>query len=147
MIDHGIADRDITIEDITLAVKEMPDGKTFLRYEKDSGLKPNFAKKIDAIYLIMHWPYVKGHDEGNEYEVSKAGITLYAAVMEHGKKHVAELFFANEESGEMLGTHKVFSINFPNRTYNDHYDEWLMEELAGKTLGVKREKTLGHNLF
>jgi len=147
MIDHNIADRDIAIEDITLAVKEMPEGETFIKYEMGKGLKPTFAKKIEAIYLIMHWPYVQGHEEGNEFEVSKSGISLYAAVMEHGKKHVAEIFFANEETGEMLGTHKVFSINFPKRTYNDHYDDWLMEELAIKTLGVKREKTLGHNLF
>lgn len=139
------SDRVISIEDITDAVCQSPsDQKGFLEGDGDRGVRPMYAKEISTIYLLMHWPMFKLAQQQEAEE--NQGMSLYAAVLPHGRAHVAEIFFVNEATGAYVGSHMVFKVNFPGGEYLQDYDEWLMEELASKVLGVHREKTLGHEL-
>jgi diadenosine tetraphosphatase ApaH/serine/threonine PP2A family protein phosphatase len=144
-----IIEQQITITDISDSVKEMPDPKGFILPDSEKGVSPQFAPEISAIYLLMHWPFL--NEEGpvrvdEEKGLTTSGTSLYAALLPHGKKYVAEVFMANEHDQSYMGSIKAFSIEFPNNQYVEDYDEWLMDELAKKVLGVSREKVLGHNI-
>lgn len=128
-------ERVVTINDITEAVKEMPDQKGFILADEERGIIPVYGSSIVALFELMNWNFLE-----------TKGLTLYAAILPHGKTHVAEVFFIDEETGKYVGSHKVFNIAFPGNEYLEDYDPWLMDELAQKVLGVKREKTIGHNI-
>lgn len=142
-----VVERNIQVKDISQAVLDMPSPRGFVMACEETGVKPRYAKSIKALYLIMHWPMINEDDcELDENTgVSGTGLSMYAALLEHGKTHVAEIFFADEKTQSYRGTHKSFSVDFPENTYVEDYDDWLMDELAGKVLGVKRERTLGHD--
>ncbi|WP_127716402.1 hypothetical protein [Halobacteriovorax sp. HLS] len=147
--EHLVLDEQITITDISQAVKDMPENKGFILADEDKGVKPQFAKEISAIYLLMHWPFINIDGPVNideEQGLTTSGVSLYAALLPHGKKFVAEIFMASEETQKYMGSVKAYSVEFPQNHYQEDYDEWLMEELAKKVLGVNREKVLGHNL-
>ena len=153
----NITDRQIVIKNITDAICQMPDHKGFLTIDENRSVKPAYTGEIKSLFLLMHWPLFSfpGNNgklnfvdtsKDNSEDITSHGLSIYAAVMEHGKSHIAEVFFANEENGEFMGSHMVFSLELPNNEYTEDYDPWLMEELANKVLGVHREKTLGNNL-
>ncbi len=147
--EHQIINENIVITDISEAVKDMPENKGFILPDSEKGIRPQFAKEISAIYLLMHWPFINidgpvGVDEARGLTTS--GVSMYAALLPHGKKYVAEVFMANEENQNYMGSVKAFSVEFPQNEYVEDYDEWLMDELAKKVLGVNHEKVLGHNL-
>ena len=79
-------------------------------------------------------------------EISKSGFSVYAAIVQHGKKHVAEVFIANEKDQKYLGSLKAYSVEFPENTYSEGYDDWLMDELAKRLTGVTKETAVGHNI-
>lgn len=133
-----IMNRELFLEDITEATKCSPDGKTFLEISPEGEIKPIYAKEIAAIYLLMNWPMI-----GN-YSESETGISLYACLIQHGKKYIAEVFLAQEDSGKHLGTTKVYSLTFPLNQYSKDYDDWLMDELATRVLGKREEKVMAH---
>ena len=144
-----IMDQTIVITDISDAVKDMPDKKGFIVADEDKGVRPQFANEITAIYLLMHWPFINTNGPVKVEEdngLTTSGVSLYAALLPHGKKFVAEIFMASEETQKYMGSTKAYSIEFPNNRYEQGYDDWLMDELANKVLGVSREKVLGHNL-
>jgi len=156
-ISETILSENIEISDITQETKCMPEGGTFISLDNNGQVIPNFAREISSVYLLMHWELLrKDKNSSNKSEhldpdyqaagMSANGLSLYAVLMKHGKTYVAEIFFQDEYSGQYLGSSHVFSIKFPQNLYSDQYDEWLMEELASKTLGVHREKILAHNL-
>ena len=139
----------IRVIDISDTVSAMPDPKGFIVPDKDAGIRPQFANEIKALYVLMHWPFLNETDPvviDEEKGISNCGVSVYAAVLAHGKKHVAEVFLANEKDQSYRGSLKAFSIEFPENQYVEEYDEWLMDELAGRVLGVKREKVLGHSI-
>ncbi len=129
--------RSIFIEDITDAVKQMPVPRGFLKEDPLQGIGPVYQDKIETIFLLMNWSFIS--QEENEEEGPISGPSLYAAIMKHGKTHVAETFFANEETGKYMGSHRVFSVKFPENIYNEDYDPWLMEELTTRVLGVRNQ--------
>lgn len=146
--DHEFVDQNIKLVDISRAVIEMPAPKGFLLPDEQNGVRPRFAKRFLAMYMIMHWPLINEAEcfEDGETGITHTGLSLYAAVMEHGKTHVAEVFFADEKNKSYRGTNKVFAIEFPNNLYDETYDDWLMDEIATRSLGVKEERAIAHNL-
>lgn len=138
----------ITIKDISRAVLEMPAPRGFIWGDSEHGIRPRYAKSVKALYLIMHWPYISDDDSEIDEEsgISGSGMSMYGALMEHGKTHVVEIFMADEKTQKYHGSHKTFSVDFPENKYVEEYDDWLMDELAKKVLGVKREKAVGHNI-
>lgn len=136
-VQEGFSGQIIKIENITEAVLQMPGAKGFLDVTPTGEVRPSYAREIKAAFLLMHWPFFNRAEE--------SGLGLYGALMEHGKTHVVEIFFADEESGRYLGSHMTFSVEFPDNLYVEDYDPWLMEELSQKVLGVHREKSIGHH--
>ncbi|MBT3980805.1 MAG: hypothetical protein HOE90_05580 [Bacteriovoracaceae bacterium] len=134
----------IVLKEITSETKQMPVGSSFLKLDENGNLKPAFAPEITGIFLVMNWPIFSKMNE-NDYEGD--GISLYGALMPHGKTFVVECFFAEESTGKYLGTHKVFSVTFPENTYLKDYDDWLMDELAARTLGIRDQDSLAHKLM
>jgi len=142
-----IIDQDIVIKNITDAVNKMQAPKSFLRSTPECPLRPAFAKEIKALYLLMHWSFLGPSEKlPDPTEISENGISLYGALMEHGRAHIVEIFMANEKDGSMLGTHAVYSIEFPHNHYQQEYDDWLINDLAQRTLGVEREQVVGHQV-
>lgn len=148
IVSEDILEKTIEVKDISNAVLEMPMPRGFVMSDDERGIKPRYAKEIKSLYLIMHWPIIS-EDESvvdEESGISESGMSMYAAVLPHGKTHVAEIFFVDEKSNSYRGTHKSFSIDFPENQYLEEYDDWLMDELAGKVLGVKNERALVHDV-
>ena len=142
-----VVESSISIKDITLAMRET-EHKSFLIASDKKGVLPRYSDKIRALYLIMHWPCIaaESFEIDKETGVSSFGMSLYAALMEHGKTHVAEVFFADEASSSYYGTHRVFSVEFPENIYDEEYDDWIMDQIASEVMGVKREKTIAHGI-
>lgn len=168
---ENVSQREIIIENITDAICSMPEQIGLLEFDSERGIKPRFGSEIKAMFLLMHWPMFsmpglekqilsdlqksdkfkaenknESEQDDGAKDISNYGMSMYAAILPHGKKHVAEIFFTDEHTGNYLGSHMVFSIILPDNTYSEDYDPWLMEELANKVLGVHREKSLGHNI-
>jgi len=145
---ENILQDQISLKDISSAVREMPAPRGFVIPDPlNGGVRPRYAKEVKALYLLMHWQMIN-EDEADLDEsrgVSPSGLSMYAALMQHGKTHVAEVFFFNEKTQSYSGSHKCFSIEFPNNLYLAEYDDWLMNALANTVLGVEREQCLGHD--
>ncbi len=146
--DHDLSEmilkKTIKVKDISDAVLDMPEPRGFILSDIENGVRPRYAKSIESLYLLMHWPFISesGSKVDDSTKTSQSGISVYAAIMQHGKTHVAEVFFADEKACNYIGSHKSFSVDFPDNIYHQGYDEWLMNELAEKVLGVRREQVL-----
>ncbi|MBT4790251.1 MAG: hypothetical protein HON90_01660 [Halobacteriovoraceae bacterium] len=145
---HAVIEKSIKIKDISQAVLDMPSPRGFIMGDAEQGIKPRYAKSIAALYLLMHWPLISEEDAkiDDTTGTSATGVSMYAAILEHGKTYVADIFFADEKTQSYRGSHKSFSIDFPENTYVEDYDDWLMDDLASRVLGVKQERSLGHNI-
>ena len=143
-----LIDQEIKIEDISGALMDMPEPRGFIVPDSEHGIRPQFAKKISALFNLMHWPFINlGQDAlGHKEQTPVSGFSLYAAIVEHGKKYVAEVFLVNEQDQSYQGSIKAYSLEFPENSYSDAYDDWLMDELAKRVTGVTKETCLGHNL-
>ena len=146
--EHLVEDQ-IKVTDISSVLKDMPDGIGFIRPDEHKGILPQFAKKISAIYLLMHWPFINDFTNKTinpDLNISRSGFSMYAALVEHGKKYVAEVFIANEEDQCYQGTVKIYSIDFPNNIYDEGYDDWLMSELSKRVTGVTKVTSFSKEL-
>ena len=77
----------IELMDITAAIRSMPEGRSLLRFE-GSAVQPVYAKHILKLLLLIEWPLVNGQTE--------IWTRFYAAILPHGKTHVAEIYFVQE---------------------------------------------------
>lgn len=137
--DHELTEKAIKVTDISQSVVDMPSPRGFVMADVEHGIRPKYAKSFKTMYLLMHWPMINEDDSkvDETVGVSSTGLSMYAAVLEHGKTHVAEIFFADEKTKAYRGTHKAFSLEFPDNVYDEGYDDWLMDELANRVLGVR----------
>jgi len=144
-----VIEQQIRITDISGALMDMPEPRGFIIPDESTGIKPQFAKKITALFTLMHWPFInegKSSLLDDEAEISNSGLSVYAALVEHGKKYVAEVFLANEKDQRYLGSLKAYSVEFPENVYSEGYDDWLMDELAKRVTGVTKETCVGHHM-
>ena len=142
-----LANEEIKITDISGALKDMPEPRGFIIPDENKGIKPQFAKEITALFVLMHWPFINEgvlSEPHEETGISSNGFSLYAALVAHGKKFVAEIFIVNEKTQQYQGSLKAYALEFPNNSYNDGYDDWLMDELAKRVTGVTKESCIGH---
>lgn len=109
----------VEILDIRAHVRAMPERQSFL-INDESGLRSAYVPRPEKIILLMEWP------------LGEAGsLKAYAAIIRHGKIHVAETFFVSKTEHERyLGSHGVFSLRYPGEEYEARYDDEIAEVLA-----------------
>lgn len=138
---ENIFARNIVMEEITHVSKEMSGSGSFIQVTDEGKIIPVYADQVLALYLLMNWPFLPGVAAKNHNdENNSAGLSLYAVLLPHGKVFVVEVFFLEEKTGKYLGSTRLFRISFPNHQYTKDYDEWLMNELASRTLGLPKEE-------
>lgn len=126
----------LVFTDITPQINAMPEGTTLLRFS-DGPLKPSYAKELLSLFLLSEWP-LSGNINLPDIPTATGAsrwLRLYAALMPHGKTHVAEIFFLlqkkeEEKQGVYLGSSKVLSILFPDNQYHPSYDDEIIETLC-----------------
>ncbi|MCB9062057.1 MAG: hypothetical protein H6622_11095 [Halobacteriovoraceae bacterium] len=144
MSGENLVNQTIQITDISDALMSMPEPRGFILPDERTGIRPQFAPEITAIFELLHWPFIN-MGKGCPIDDSNTAINLYAALVQHGKTHVAEVFVAEERNRKYIGTIKAFSVDIPNNIYDAGYDDWLMEELTKRVTGIARESS-GLNL-
>lgn len=123
---------DINLTDITSCTKDMAEGNSFLKIDPESGILPRFSKEITSVFLLADWPLF-GEKIG-DIEKPAQILKCYAALMPHGKMYVAEIFFISEnaanDDANYVGSTRVFTIKYPNDTYDEKYDDIIMDKIA-----------------
>ena len=127
----------IELMDITQAIRKMPERQSLLKFD-EPGVRPVYAKRILKLLLLMEWPVFNG-------EVT-SWMRFYAAVLQHGKTHVAEVYLMQgsedqSQPGKYLGTFRVYSINLPDPAVlekDEDIGSFISDFLAGD-LGLQVE--------
>lgn len=115
----------IRVKDITEFMKMRDDGRTLIKFTTE-GIFPVYSRNLSALYTLMEWPLIGESKE-------KKMIQCCAALLPHGKIFAAEIFFMlqglNESSGIYMGTSKVLTVELPNNTYDESYDDEISDRL------------------
>ena len=123
----------VEVKEITQCLDEMEGSKTFMKLDSKEGLVPTYADHVDALYVLGEWPLF---DEANRKSTDKA-LQCCAALMPHGKTHVAEVFFFNKRDNIYLGTSSVFSVTLPERRYVEALDDVIISKLSERFFGAE----------
>jgi len=129
----------IKIEDITHAFLNSPDQESLIVSDEKRVIRPRYQDTILSLFSLMEFPLFGS--------TVNSKLSLYGAILSHGKANLIELFFIDEENERYIGTFKVFKVEFPENSYSKDYDEWLMDELSSQAFGISQEyKKVAENI-
>ncbi|MCB0403644.1 MAG: hypothetical protein KDD51_02590 [Bdellovibrionales bacterium] len=109
------------IQEITQVLKDMPAGGSFLRFDEGGELLPQYGKQVLAVFELWQSPLLLDGKQDR--------LRCLAALLPHGKIHVAESFFVLADTNTYLGTGRVFRIDLPDGKYDETQDDILIDEL------------------